>query len=66
MCQPTLLRLFLCRIGFISQIQYIIKKKILDKNKGKLYNQLFEARQEGDYVDFVYFDSDLVEPWVLK
>jgi uncharacterized protein (UPF0332 family) len=46
--------------------QYIIKKKILDKNKGKLYNQLFEARQEGDYVDFVSFDRDLVEPWVLK
>jgi uncharacterized protein (UPF0332 family) len=46
--------------------QYIIKKKILDKNKGKLYNQLFEARQEGDYVDFVSFDRDLVEPWVPK
>jgi uncharacterized protein (UPF0332 family) len=30
------------------------------------YNQLFEARQEGDYVDFVSFDRDLVEPWVLK
>jgi hypothetical protein len=35
-------------------------------DKGKLYNQLFEARQEGDYVDFVSFDRDLVEPWVLK
>jgi uncharacterized protein (UPF0332 family) len=46
--------------------QYIFKKEILNKNKGKLYNQLFEARQEGDYVDFVSFDRDLVEPWVLK
>jgi uncharacterized protein (UPF0332 family) len=46
--------------------QHIIKKKILDNTKGKLYNQLFEARQEGDYVDFVYFDRDLVEPWVMK
>jgi uncharacterized protein (UPF0332 family) len=44
--------------------QHIIKKKMLDTNKGKLYNQLFEARQEGDYVDFVSFDRDLVEPWV--
>ena len=44
--------------------QHIIKKHILDKNKGRLYNQLFEARQEGDYVDFVTFDHDLVEPWV--
>ena len=46
--------------------QHIIKKKILDKSMGKLYNQLFEARQEGDYVDFVSFDRDLVEPWILK
>lgn len=46
--------------------QHIVKKKILDKTKGKFYNQLFEARQEGDYVDFVFFESDLVEPWVLK
>jgi len=44
--------------------QNIIKNKILNKNMGKLYNQLFEARQEGDYVDFVIFDRDLVEPWV--
>jgi len=34
--------------------------------KGKLYNQLFEARQEGDYVDFVSFDHNLVEPWIPK
>jgi uncharacterized protein (UPF0332 family) len=46
--------------------QQIIKEKILAKDKGKLYNQLFEARQEGDYVDFVSFDRDLVEPWVPK
>lgn len=46
--------------------KHIIKKEILDKKQGKLYNQLFEARQEGDYVDFVYFDRDLVEPWLLK
>ena len=44
--------------------QHIIKKKLLDKNMGKLYNHLFEARQEGDYVDFVIFDRDLVEPWI--
>jgi hypothetical protein len=25
---------------------------------------LFDARQEGDYVDFVQFDADSVEPWI--
>ena len=36
----------------------------LYQTKGKLYNQLFEARQEGDYVDFVIFYRDSVEPWI--
>ena len=44
--------------------QHIVKKGVLSKDNGKLYNQLFEARQEGDYVDFVIFDRDLVEPWL--
>ncbi|MGD8212059.1 MAG: HEPN domain-containing protein [Desulfobacterales bacterium] len=46
--------------------QHIIKKKVLEKSQGRLYNQLFEARQEGDYVDFVSFDRDLIEPWMQK
>lgn len=36
----------------------------VSKELGKLYNQLFEARQEGDYVDFVSFDHDAVAPWI--
>ena len=46
--------------------QHIIKKQILSKERGKLYNQLFEARQEGDYVDFVTFDEDLIAPWISR
>lgn len=44
--------------------KHIIKQKILESTQGKLYNQLFEARQEGDYVDFVNLGSDSVEPYV--
>ncbi len=43
--------------------RHFIKTEKNDKKYGKLYNNLFEARQEGDYVDFVYFDADAVEPW---
>jgi len=43
--------------------RHFIKTEKIDKKYGKLYNNLFEARQEGDYVDFVYFDADTVEPW---
>lgn len=29
-----------------------------------MYNHLFENRQEGSYVGFVYFDKDTVESWI--
>ena len=29
-----------------------------------LFNELFEARQEGDYVDFVQYDEALIAPWI--
>jgi len=34
--------------------QHIVKTGKISKEKGKLYNRLFDARQEGDYLDFVY------------
>lgn len=44
--------------------QYFIKTGLVPKENGKLYNRLFDARQEGDYVDFVVFERDDVEPWI--
>jgi uncharacterized protein (UPF0332 family) len=44
--------------------KHLVKTGQVSKGKGRLYNQLFEARQESDYVDFVVFDRDIVEPWI--
>ena len=46
--------------------KYLVKTGHVDKEKGRLYNELFEARKEGDYVDFVVFDRDTVQPWIPK
>ena len=46
--------------------QHFVKTGKISKEQGKLYNNLFDARQEGDYIDFVYFDADIVEPWFPK
>ena len=46
--------------------QHFVKTGKISKELGKLYNNLFEARQEGDYIDFVYFDADTVAPWLPK
>lgn len=34
------------------------------KDEARIYNDLFERRQEGDYVDFVRFDQSQVLAWM--
>lgn len=38
-----------------------VKKGKLDAKYGRIYQQLFENRQSGDYEDFVYCDFELFE-----
>jgi uncharacterized protein (UPF0332 family) len=44
--------------------QRFVKAGEVSREKGRLFNRLFEARQEGDYIDFVHFDRETVEPWI--
>jgi len=46
--------------------RHFVKTGKVNKELGKLFNSLFDARQEGDYIDFVYFDEDTVGPWIPK
>jgi len=46
--------------------QHFVKTNVVSKEKGKLYNRLFDARQEGDYIDFVYYSSEDVTPWIKE
>ncbi len=41
--------------------QEFIKTGLLEIRDGKLYDQLFEDRQEGDYVAFVSFEPEYAE-----
>lgn len=45
--------------------QYVKPGKI-PKDLAKIYNDLFERRQEGDYIDFVSFQESQVLPWISK
>jgi uncharacterized protein (UPF0332 family) len=45
--------------------QYVKTGKI-PKNLARIYNDLFERRQEGDYIDFVSFQEAQVLPWISK
>ncbi len=44
--------------------RHCIKTRIVSKENGRLYNRLFDLRQEGDYIDFVSLDGETVEPLV--
>lgn len=36
--------------------KHFVKTNKLSNQSGKLYGDLFDARQKGDYEDFIYFD----------
>jgi uncharacterized protein (UPF0332 family) len=41
-----------------------VKKGLFPKYLGKLYNTLFESRQESDYDDFIIMREEIVMPWI--
>jgi len=49
------------RINFMREF---IKTGIFEKDYGKLFSDLFDWRQEGDYSDFSSFDKNLTLPLI--
>jgi len=43
-----------------------VKTGRISKDLARIYNDLFERRQEGDYIDFVRFEESQVLPWISK
>jgi uncharacterized protein (UPF0332 family) len=46
--------------------KHYVKTGKIKKELAKIYNDLFERRQEGDYIDFVRFEESQVLPWLSK
>jgi len=44
----------------------LIKRGLIDEKEGRFYNKLFEARQRGDYIEFVHFEKEQVEEWLQQ
>ncbi|HUU16901.1 MAG TPA: HEPN domain-containing protein [Sedimentisphaerales bacterium] len=44
--------------------RHFVKTNKVPKDKARIFNDLFERRQEGDYVDFVSFEESQVLPWL--
>jgi uncharacterized protein (UPF0332 family) len=45
---------------------HYVKTGNIPKDLARTYNDLFERRQEGDYIDFVRFQESQVRPWVSE
>lgn len=43
---------------------HFVKTEIISIESARIYNDLFERRQEGDYEDFFVFNEVDVKPWI--
>ncbi len=46
--------------------QEMIKPGLVSKEHGLLYDELFDARQRGDYLELVSFELKQVEDWLQR
>ncbi len=45
---------------------HYVKTGKVSRELAQIYNDLFEKRQEGDYIDFVRFDEKQVRPLISE
>ena len=46
--------------------RHYVRTGKIPKDLARIYNDLFERRQEGDYIDFVRFQESQVMPWISE
>ncbi|MBM4273570.1 MAG: HEPN domain-containing protein [Deltaproteobacteria bacterium] len=46
--------------------QNLVKTDKVSREHGKLFDELFEARQRGDYFELVFFERPMVEYWLNR
>ena len=46
--------------------KHLVKSGLISHEHGELYDELFEARQRGDYIELVTFDSHVAGDWLNR
>ena len=46
--------------------QHLVKPGLIVREYGLLYDELFEARQRGDYIELINFKKAQVEDWIER
>jgi len=46
--------------------KHIVKTALMSREHGQFYDEIFEARQRGDYIELVHFEKGQVEKWLKQ
>ncbi len=46
--------------------KHIVKPGLISRESGQFYDEIFEARQRGDYIELVRFEKEQVEKWLQR
>jgi len=46
--------------------KHLVKPGLLNREHGQFYDEIFEARQRGDYIELVHFEKEQVEEWLQR
>lgn len=46
--------------------QHFVKTGRISYDHGRFYDEIFEARQRGDYIELVRFEREVVKDWLIK
>ena len=44
--------------------RHFVKPNIISRDLARIYNDLFERRQESDYIDFIKYEANQILPWI--
>ena len=43
-----------------------MKPGTVSREHGEFYDEIYEARQRGDYIELIRFEKDQIEAWLQK
>jgi len=46
--------------------KHIVKTAMMSREHGQFYDEIFEARQRGDYIELVRFEKEQVKKWLKQ
>lgn len=46
--------------------KHLVQPELVSREHGRFFDEVFEARQRGDYIELVSFEKEQVEDWLKQ